>query len=843
MSRWKSMGSSLGISAAVLSVFTVGLALKDGARFSDASHVNPVVRFLNTLEFAWYDFKFRRRAPQLSSDVFVAKIDDASLERFGNWPWPRAVYSEILGYLHDLGADVVAFDAVFAAPEYQERYLKESLTTKVESRPASLQQETGLSDDHVSLLSSVLPSIGTQIFASSVRRYPKTVLGYVWQFGRDCPPLFNPDNPEDVAWAERGGQDIERLKTREGAASAGVLHVETLVDSVAQLNAQSLTVPNVEPINSKSATSAHIFQCPIVNRSELNAWAKHQGFFNAVSDSDGLFRRSLLVAAFEASFVPDGHRDFLEPLWYKQATFFPSLALKAVAAYWDSPGIDVKLAKRGDRLDIESVSIRRQEGEPIRIDTLADGTVPINFYGTQAAKDQPIPEFSLARIGTDLKDPALASRVNPDPEKPLKGKIVLIGPTALGVYDLRPNPVQGDGAGVFLHAAMAARILEHARHPESAYGVNFVDIKTSVAVLWAIGLALGALLGAARALQGALAISVVVGAYLAFDVWVFGASSLALDAMTSSFAFAAIFLTVFAYKYFTEEKDRAFVKGAFEKYVSPDVVSSILQDPKKLNLGGQRKELSVLFSDVRGFTTISEKMTAVELAKFMNDYLSPMTDVVLENRGTIDKYMGDAIMAIFGAPINYDEHAQKAVDAALGMMAKLEELKVGWIAAGVPPVDIGIGINTGEMSVGNMGSTRIFSYTVMGDSVNLGSRLEGINKEYGTHIIVSEFTRARLPSEYVVRELDRVKVKGKKLPVTIFEVMGKGELPERRLLAQKFEAALQLYYAENFVEAQALFQGLADQDPTSAIYVERCEQWRAEPPESGWDGSWTMKTK
>ena len=357
-----------------------------------------------------------------------------------------------------------------------------------------------------------------------------------------------------------------------------------------------------------------------------------------------------------------------------------------------------------------------------------------------------------------------------------------------------------------------------------------------------MGILLSSALAYSSAIRGALAASGLVGLFLFVDSILFSMSALVLEAMTISFCMIVVFLGIFAYKYFTEERERAFVKGAFEKYVSPDVVGSILADPKKLNLGGQKKTLSVMFSDVRGFTTISEKMGAAELAKFMNNYLSPMTDIVLANKGTIDKYMGDAIMAIFGAPIEYPNHAQKAVDAALDMLTKLQELKVEWVAQGLPPVDIGVGINTGEMSVGNMGSTRIFSYTVMGDSVNLGSRLEGINKEYGTHLIVSEFTRAELPENYVCRELDRVKVKGKLKPVTIFEVMDRSSDPAKKQLAQKFEAALALYYKAHFVEAQALFMGLAE-DPTSKIYVERCIAWTAEPPEENWDGSWTMKSK
>jgi adenylate cyclase len=336
---------------------------------------------------------------------------------------------------------------------------------------------------------------------------------------------------------------------------------------------------------------------------------------------------------------------------------------------------------------------------------------------------------------------------------------------------------------------------------------------------------------------------VLAATALGVDAWFFMQKQTALAGVHVLLALFLVFVVLIAYKYMTEEKDRAFVKSAFEKYVSPDLVGDILKDPKKLNLGGERREMTVMFSDVRGFTTLSEAMTASELGKFMNEYLSPMTDVIQENKGTIDKYIGDAIMALFGAPVKYEGHAKCAAMAGLKMLEKLEELKIGWAARGLPPIEVGIGLNTGDMSVGNMGSTRIFSYTVMGDAVNLASRLESLTKEYGVRFMVSEFTRAHLDEAFALRELDRVKVKGKTKPVTIFEVMGHGEATEKRLLAQKFEAALALYYSQHFPEAQALFAQLADTDTTSGIYVRRCELWRESPPASDWDGSWTMKTK
>ena len=846
----------------VLALFSAAMHIAHKDRYNKTWGDNSVSRILNRLEWSWYDAKFKLKTdtPKLfpkshAQGVLVAKIDDASLARYGRWPWNRGLYSKILDTLYGIGAEVVGFDAIFSEPEFQREYIKDNLTMPIQEGAKPLAEELELKSEMVEGLSTSFPNVGDLLFGSGVFRNPKTVLGYIWQDPVDC-PVYDPadDKKRDKPW------------TVDQARLNGMTHVESLIDNLTSLQGLGISVSGTPPLKPSMKTSFPLHPCAIANRSALSAKAKYQGFFNAVADDDGLFRRAPLVFAFSPEYIPVGSRDFLPKEWFESATFFPSLALQSLVAHWNPASeagkVKAKVELREGGTEIAAVLIPRQGQEDLRIDTLADGTMPLNFYGSQEGErhgnerflDTPIGEFSLASLpmtqsdadekNNELTDSNFAERykLDPDTHQPLKGKIVIIGPTALGVYDLRPNPVQGNAAGVFLHATAIGRILQQAEDPSSRLAPTCAPEWVSQLILWVLGILMALVFAKSQAVTGATTALFVQASFTATDVGLFGYKLIVLDATTISVALAVVAVSILTYKYFTEERERAFVKGAFEKYVSPDLVGEIMKDPKKLSLGGQKKELTVLFSDIRGFTTISESMGAAELAKFMNEYLSPMTDIVQENRGTIDKYMGDAIMAIFGAPIEYPNHAEKAVDAALGMMNRLAELQVDWKARNLK-VDIGIGMNTGEMSVGNMGSSRIFSYTVMGDAVNLGSRIEGINKEYKTNIIVSEFTRKYLGPEYVLRELDRVKVKGKLLPVTIFEVMGKGALPEKALLAQRFEAALSLYYKGLFVEALVLFKGLAEQDPTSEIYVERCESWMAEPPEAGWDGSWTMKSK
>jgi adenylate cyclase len=285
----------------------------------------------------------------------------------------------------------------------------------------------------------------------------------------------------------------------------------------------------------------------------------------------------------------------------------------------------------------------------------------------------------------------------------------------------------------------------------------------------------------------------------------------------------------------------------FGQYVPPDLVKDMSKDPEHYTLASQKLELSVLFTDIRGFTSISEGLDAAELSELMEMYLTPMTRVVHESRGTIDKYMGDAIMAFWGAPLRDQAHAARGVGAGGGVLAELDELNAQFAKRNWPVVHIGVGINTGPMSVGNMGSKFRRAYTVLGDAVNLGSRLEGLTKAYGVSFIVSETTAGHAP-EYFYRELDRVRVKGKAEPVTIYEPMGmRDHLPVKVIEdAKLYHNALRLYRQQEWDAAEKVLLELKSVEPDCylfQLYLDRIALFRTEPPGADWDGVFTHETK
>jgi adenylate cyclase len=349
-----------------------------------------------------------------------------------------------------------------------------------------------------------------------------------------------------------------------------------------------------------------------------------------------------------------------------------------------------------------------------------------------------------------------------DPAR-FKDKVVMIGTTAPGLHDLVPVPFsQGKMPGMQIHASvldnvLSGRFMRPAPRPAGALALLACALVAGIGLLrfgvWP-GLAIGAGTAAAFA----------VAAVTLFEQGMWIRMIEPACAITLA-AFGGV-----SYQYFVEDREKRRVKRLFSRYVSKDVFDQLMSDPSKASLGGARRSMTVLFSDIRGFTTLSEQGAPEAIVQQLNEYFSRMVHVVFENRGTLDKFVGDAVMALFGAPLDDPDHAEHAVQAALAMLRELDQLNRGWAAEGRPTLAIGVGVNTGDMVAGNIGSESIMSYTAIGDAVNLGSRLESLNKQYGTSIIISDATRERLRRRYDVRALGDVVVKGKSQPVAIFEV-------------------------------------------------------------------------
>jgi adenylate cyclase len=424
----------------------------------------------------------------------------------------------------------------------------------------------------------------------------------------------------------------------------------------------------------------------------------------------------------------------------------------------------------------------------------------------------------------------------------LQDVIVLVGTTAPGLFDLRTTPVQKQYPGVEIHANLIAGILDEEIKQSPAYidGIEFIQLLTTGILLCLLLPLLSPLWGAFSTLAIAL---ITIGINL--SIWQMG--NLVMPLASSLILIAIIFVINMSYGFFIERRGKLQIASTFGQYIPPELIDEMNFDPESYTLDAESREMTVLFSDVRSFTTISEGLDPKDLSELMNAYLTPMTKIIHENRGTIDKYIGDAIMAFWGAPVDNDEHARFALKTAMEMLERLEAIREEFIERGWPPLYIGIGLNTGTMSVGNMGSEFRLSYTVLGDAVNLGARLEGLTKNYGVELVVSETTKQAVP-EYIYRKLDFVAVKGKNEPVAIYEPVAlEDEISELELeeiaLCEKAQDA---YQNQNWDWAKMLFDELKDIAPDRLlydIYLDRIASFKENPPPEDWDGVFVHKTK
>ena len=616
----------------------------------------------------------------------------------------------------------------------------------------------------------------------------------------------------------------------------------------------------VEPSDqaiAKIKTSLSPFLIPETVRWEVNIPAidtakSHTGSFETVLDSDGSIRRNPLLRRDGFNYVPS--------IAFK--TFLADQKLTAQATVETE---NVGKENSAGRV-FKSLEVIDSDGNTVlTVPVDKRGELQINYSGpsymfphvsaTEILSDDPVMRITARRI-EPTSGRLVSAYQNVNKEEFMKDKILIIGATAIGINDMRVTPFEENYAGVETHAnALSNLLIEAARAkgeavPKDAPGFlrkSPLEETTMWIYLLVGGLALSALLTYFGSVAG-------LGITILFLAGIYGIDKYYLFkhgiVVTTLFPISLVvvdFVTLTSFKYFTEERKKRELKGTFAKYVSPAIVDEILADPENIELGGKKMELTVMFSDVRGFTTISEKLDPGALSDLLNSYLTPMTNLVFKHKGTLDKYMGDAVMAFWGAPVHFPDHAKHACRCALEMLVKLAQLQAEYRAKGLPEIDIGIGLNTGDMNVGNMGSDTVRSYTVMGDAVNLGSRLEGINKQYGTRIIISEFTHKVVQDTFACREIDWVKVKGKERPVRIYELVGEGALEASKAeLIRLFAEGFELYHARKFNEAIGVFTqalSIKADDAPSLLYVERCQDYLKDPPPSDWDGVFTMTSK
>ena len=541
------------------------------------------------------------------------------------------------------------------------------------------------------------------------------------------------------------------------------------------------------------------------NIPELQQSAIYGGFFTLDTDSDGVIRRFPLLTQ------------------YKEA-IYPSLPLQVYLLYNLIDEISIHTTKIAQETNVSGIEVL--PNTIIRTD--GKGQVIIPYRGNAGS----YPYIS----STDL----LHNRVKKDR---LNNKIVLIGTTATGLYDMRVTPLQHVYPGVEVHANIISALLDNSFPVEPAWtpGANFVFMLIA-------GILIVFVMPFLNLWQKMLFIFSILVAIVAFNTWFWLAKGMVLSVSLPVFMVSTLFVFYLAHELFIEARDRKMLKHIFGQYIPPELVDEMDADLNTYGFEGESREMTVMFADIIGFTSLSENLSAAELKTILNRFFTPMTKLIFSQQGTIDKYMGDMIMAFWGAPLSDKQHALHAVNAAMAMKKHVSILQKEFQNEGLVSIDIGIGINSGDMNVGDMGSEYRRAYTVLGDAVNLGSRIEGLTRYYGVGILIGEDTAKYVKDDYLLREAGRVRVKGKRKPVTVYEPLClKGEATDDILsINEDYSEALELYRHRDWTGARAAFTNLIKKDRECElykIYINQSEFYLRNPPGKEWDGVFERRSK
>lgn len=532
---------------------------------------------------------------------------------------------------------------------------------------------------------------------------------------------------------------------------------------------------------------------------EISGKTDYSGFYNIIPDSDGVVRWVPAVFRF-------------------QDMLYAPLSIMAVSAFLDSP-VSIKAAEYG----IEEIRI----GE-LAIPTDELGKIFINHRGPPKT----FPHISI----TDILN-------NNIPKDVLKGKVVIVGVTAIGAYDIVATPFEPVFPGPEVHANIIDSILAKDFMFQPAWAAVF-----DVMAIIIVGMFLGFLLPRTGVILGAVVSASLFAGYILLCQYLFTEKGSILNLVYPLSVMIIVYVGITAYEYLVEAKQKRFVKDAFSTYLAPAVVKQIIDSPEKLVLGGEERVITAFFSDVQDFTSISEKLTPQELVELLNEFLTEMTDIILDHEGTVDKFEGDAVIALFGAPNELENHAATACRACIEMQKRLAELRVDWKEIGKPELFMRIGLCSGQAVVGNMGSKNRMDYTMMGDTVNTAARLEGVNKLYGSYTLISETTHSLAGGSVLTREIDSINVVGKQEPVTIYQPIGYPEFNDEKVLkaVDYYHKGLYTYRKRDWSRAIKFFEAtskLMQNDGPSKTMLARCHEYKVNPPVKDWNGAFTMKTK
>lgn len=743
-----------------------------------------------------YDILFTiKPKPPVWDKIVYANIDNQSLDIEGRWPWPRWKTALGVRMLKELGADKVLFDVEFIEPN--PRVLDVDNLLEIEqyyqnNRFADLAPLFIIEDDKV-LYESFIYDGRTNVYLAGR--------------GVDDSQKERPDLENAFSWA---GSSFESY----------------------------FFITNTQPELENKLQTSPFMELPVY---PLYYGTKGIGSTYIDYDADGVVRKVILFSLYKGHLVPQ-------------------LALPVL---FDELGIDQAKTRiiPGKHAVLETTN-----GQKIYIPITTRGEMYVNFPGRWSS--QPFGDvvsytglLQLSRLQDDVQAQMEAARdieLSAEQEEVLSynisklqseletyrklvaGKIVIIGASAEAASDIGPIPLESSSPLMVTYGSVLNTIYQKAFLKDAPWYINWLFVGVVSLILLLTGIKIKAALP-----EMFLSLGLLIAIIVAFLV--FMASGVILNYSLLFLSALLSFIAVIGSKFVLYDQQKNQIKSTFMQYLSPEVVQQLVDNPELARLGGERKEITAYFSDVQGFTSISEGLSPEELVHLLNEYLTAMTDIILSHGGTVDKYEGDAIVAFFGAPIPHQDHALRCCRAAVDMQKKLNKLREHWQEHGFPTILTRMGINTGPAVVGNMGSQQRMDYTMMGDTVNLAARLEGANKAYGSYTMISQATYDYVKEDFLTRKLDLLQVVGKTEPIAVYELIDRrGHADQKTLdIVEGFNLGLQHYEARQWEEAFRQFSSIAREygDAPCATYAQRCIKFRKKAPPADWNGVYVLKSK